>query len=242
MVYYSVVIPIKNEEENIEDLIEEIEPVMEKLEHAWELICVDDGSTDQSLLILQNLCKSKPYLRILSFTRNFGQSNAFAAGFEAAHGDYIITLDADRQNDPGDIPNLIAARHEYDLVIGWRIHRHDSLQKKITSRISNWVRSRFCRDGVHDTGCSLKVYRRDALKKIKLFKGMHRFFPALFLIEGFRIKEVPVKHRERKKGKTKYSFFNRSFGPIIDMLAVRWMRSRTLRYHIREEITYDKMK
>ncbi|MCH9626943.1 MAG: Dodecaprenyl-phosphate galacturonate synthase [Chlamydiales bacterium] len=235
---YSIVIPIKNEEENIADLVAEVEPVMEELGEPWELICIDDGSTDQSLLILQDLCQQKPYLRVLTFTRNFGQSAAFAAGFEAAQGELIITLDGDRQNDPADIPKLTAAITECDLVVGWRVNRRDPWKKRIVSKLSNWVRSRLCRDEMHDTGCSLKIYRAEALRKIKMYKGMHRFLPALFKIEGFRIKEVPVNHRERAKGATKYHFFNRSIGPIVDMFVVRWMRHRALKHQIREEISH----
>lgn len=238
---YSVVIPIKNEEENIKDLIQEIEPVMNGLAQQWELICIDDGSTDRSLLIMQELCKQKPYLRILSFTRNFGQSAAFSAGFKAAKGELIITLDGDRQNDPADIPKLTAAITDCDLVVGWRVNRKDTFQKRIISRVSNWIRSRLCDDGVHDTGCSLKVYRKEAVSHIKMYKGMHRFLPALFKNEGFRVKEIPVNHRERSRGVTKYHFFNRSIGPIVDMLAVRWMRSRTLHHQVREEISHDRL-
>jgi dolichol-phosphate mannosyltransferase len=237
---YSVVIPIKNEEENIKELVQEIEPVMEQLRQTWELICIDDGSTDRSLLILQDLCKQKPHMRILSFSRNFGQSAAFSAGFKAARGEVIITLDGDRQNDPADIPKLTAAIADCDLVVGWRVNRKDGWQKRMISRISNWIRSRLCRDGIHDTGCSLKVYRRDALTSIKMYRGMHRFLPALFKIEGFRVKEIPVNHRERSKGSTKYHFFNRSFGPIVDMFVVNWMRHRSLNPQIREEITHEK--
>jgi dolichol-phosphate mannosyltransferase len=238
---YSVVIPIKNEEENIKDLVQEIEPVMNSMAREWELICIDDGSTDRSLLILQDLCKQKPYLRILSFTRNFGQSAAFAAGFKAAKGEVIITLDGDRQNDPADIPKVTAAINDADLVVGWRVNRKDTFQKRAISRVSNWIRSRLCADGVHDTGCSLKAYRKEALSHIKMYRGMHRFLPALFKIEGFRVKEIPVNHRERSKGTTKYHFFNRSLGPIMDMFVVRWMRYRTLHHQIREEISHDKL-
>jgi dolichol-phosphate mannosyltransferase len=237
---YSVVIPIKNEEENIQNLVQELEPIMEALAQTWELICVDDGSSDRSLVILEDLCKKKPYIRILSFTHNFGQSAAFAAGFQAAKGDFIITLDADGQNDPADIPKLTAAISDCDLVVGWRINRKDPKHKKVISRVSNWIRSRLCADGIHDTGCSLKVYRKTALNHIKMYRGMHRFLPALFKIEGFHVKEVPVNHRERTHGTTKYHFFNRSLGPIIDMFVVRWMRKRVLRPQIREEITHEK--
>jgi len=232
----SVIIPIKDEQENIVDLIAEIEPVMEGLGKPWELLCIDDGSEDQSLALLQDLCQQKPYLRVLSFTKNFGQSNAFAAGFKAARGSFIVTLDGDRQNDPADIPKLMEAIEKADLVVGWRVNRKDTLQKRLISRGANWVRSRMCRDGMHDTGCSLKVYRKEALAKIKLFDGMHRFLPALFKIEKMRIQEVPVNHRSREKGKTKYHFFNRSLKPLVDLFVVRWMRKHALDYKIEKEL------
>lgn len=231
---YSVVIPIKDEEENILPLVEELEKVMAPLGKKWELICIDDGSTDQSLPLLLHLASQKNYLKIITFTKNFGQSSAFAAGFEAASGEFVITCDADLQNDPQDIPRLIDAVGDCDLVCGWRAHREDPWNKKMISKIANRVRGRLCQDGMHDTGCSLKIYRTQALRRIKMYKGMHRFLPALFQIEGFRVKEVVVNHRERIKGKTKYHFFNRLVGPIIDMFVVRWMRQKRLIHQIKE--------
>lgn len=232
---YSVVIPLKNEEENIVDLINELEPVMANLESDWELICVDDGSTDQTLQILNALLKEKPYLRVLVFKENYGQSSAFDAGFKAAKGQFVITLDGDRQNDPTDIPKLVKLIEDKDLVCGIRVKRKDTLTKRITSKLANFVRRNICDDGVSDTGCSLKIYRTSALKKIKMYHGMHRFLPALFKIEGFRIHETPVNHRERTKGTTKYNFLNRSFNTVADLFAVRWMKKRHLNYQINKE-------
>ncbi len=229
---YSVIIPLKNEEQNIELLVNEIEPVMQQLNRPWELICVDDGSTDKTPLILQKLSKQKDYLQVLTFTKNFGQSSAFDAGFKAAKGEFVITLDGDLQNDPKDIPKLIKLLDRADLVCGWRQNRKDRWNKRWISKIANFVRSRFCEDGIHDTGCSLKIYRRSCLQQVKLFQGMHRFLPALFLIEGFRVAESPVNHRPRHGGKTKYHFFNRSLNTLADLLAVRWMRKRRLRYEM----------
>jgi len=237
MILYSVVVPLMNEQDNISELIAELEPVMNSLGKPWELICVDDGSTDNTLAILKDLSKQKKYLKILSFKRNFGQSSAFDAGFKKAKGQFVITLDGDRQNDPADIPKLINMIPENDLVCGRRINRRDPWSKKIISLFANFIRSRACQDGVQDTGCSLKIYRTECLKNIKMYQGMHRFLPALFSIEGYRIKEVPVNHRERIKGKTKYNFFNRSFNTIADMWAVQWMRKRQLKYQI--EKTYE---
>lgn len=235
-VKYSVVVPLKNEEDNIADLIKEIEPVMEALKKPWELICIDDGSTDRTLEILESLVDKKPYLRILVFTRNFGQSSAFDAGFKASKGEFVITMDGDRQNDPADIPKLIEAVNDCDLACGYRVHRRDPLNKKMISWLANSIRGRLCQDGVQDTGCSLKVYRTKSLRCLKMYQGMHRFLPALFKIEGFRVKECPVNHRPRIHGKTKYHFFNRSFNTIADMFAVWWMRRRHLHYKIEREV------
>jgi dolichol-phosphate mannosyltransferase len=232
---YSVVIPLMNEEENIQDLIEELRPIMKGLQKPWELICIDDGSTDQTLQVLQKLRTQMPELRVISFERNFGQTSAFDAGFRSALGQYVITLDGDRQNDPRDIPKLVALAASHDLIVGWRKQRQDSLIKKMTSTIANFVRGRVCKDHMHDTGCSLKLYRKSALDAIQLFHGMHRFLPALFLMKGFRVTEIPVNHRKRAKGKTKYNFFNRSFNTVADMLAVRWMGSRLLQYKVKQE-------
>ena len=230
--FYSIVIPLKNEAGNINALIEEIEPVMNNLGKPWELICIDDGSTDRTREILNALASQKPYLRPIFFTKNFGQSSAFEAGFKHAQGTFVITLDGDGQNDPKDIPALLAFTPEYDLVCGSRVKRKDSFIKRLNYRCANIIRSRLCDDGVEDTGCSLKVYRKQCLDQIKLFHGLHRFLPALFKIEGFSIKEIPVNHRERLRGKSNYNFFNRSFNTVADLLAVLWMKKRHLHYKI----------
>jgi len=234
---YSVIVPLKDEEGNIRDLVEEIEPVMQQQGAAWELICIDDGSTDKTLTILNDLKKTRQYLRTLVFTRNYGQSSAFDAGFNAAKGEFIISLDGDRQNDPNDIPKLIEISEDYDLVCGIRQKRKDTFFKKIISYFANTIRSRVCDDGIADTGCSLKIYRKSCLQNIKLYHGMHRFLPALFQIEGYTVGQIPVNHRERVKGKTKYNILNRSFNTIADMFAVRWMRKRKLNYEIEREIS-----
>lgn len=230
---YSVVIPMKNEEGNVVALIDELQPVMDNLKESWELLCIDDGSTDKTLALLNEQAKHKPYLRVIAFDGNFGQSSAFDAGFKLARGEWIITLDGDRQNDPTDIPKLLAACADADLVCGIRQKRNDPWLKRVTSYLANQIRGRLCKDGMRDTGCSLKIYRKACLQHIKMFHGMHRFLPALFTIEGFRLKQIPVNHRERIQGKTKYSLFNRSFA-IADMLAVRWMYKRRLKYKIKQ--------
>lgn len=237
--HYSVVIPLKNEEGNIQDLIKELEPIMQSLGKPWELICIDDGSTDRTREILKNLIKENKNIHLIAFERNFGQSSAFDAGFKASKGSIIITLDGDRQNDPKDIPSLLEALEDADMVCGIRKQRKDSLFKRLISKSANRVRSYLCDDGVEDTGCSLKAYRKECLSQIRLYQGMHRFLPALFKIEGFRVKQIPVNHRERTKGKSNYNLFNRSFNTFADLLAVRWMKKRHLSYKIEEDVEYE---
>lgn len=232
--YFSIVIPIKDEKENILPLIVEIENVMNSFRRPWEMICIDDGSTDGSCELIKELREEKTFLTLIEFGGNFGQTSAFDAGFKRAQGEFVITLDGDGQNDPADIPKLVAKATQADLVCGIRVNRRDPFYKKIISKLSNFVRSRLCQDGIQDTGCSLKIYRRSCLNAIKLFDGMHRFLPALFKIEGFSVLEVPVNHRERTKGKSKYHFFNRLIKPILDMFAVFWMRRRKLAYTIKK--------
>lgn len=229
---YSIVIPLKNEEGNILNLIAEIEPVMKTLNSPWELICIDDGSTDKTLSILKNAAQNKNFLKIIPFKKNYGQSSAFEAGFKAAQGKFVVTLDGDGQNDPTDIPKLITLIDTCDLVCGIRSKRRDTWSKRIISKIANRVRNWFCDDGVLDTGCSLKVYRKECLDKIKMYQGMHRFLPALFKIEGFRLQQIPVNHRERVSGISNYNIFNRSFNTLADLWAVRWMKKRHIRYEI----------
>lgn len=232
---YSVLIPLKDEEENIEPLVNEIEQVMNTLEKSWELVCVDDGSTDRTPDILKKLEQERSYLRIIKLKQNYGQSTAFAAGFERVRGEFAITLDGDGQNDPADIPKLLAMLNDYDMICGIRQKRQDKPIKRMVSLCANAIRSRVCQDGMKDTGCSLKVYRTSCLKRIKMYEGMHRFLPALFIVEGYKVGQVEVNHRERQAGQSKYSFSNRSFNTIFDMFAVCWMRKRRLGYEVEGE-------
>jgi len=233
---YSIVVPMKDEEDHVGDLLAEIEPVMNTLGHPWELICIDDGSSDGTGKRLQGLRQQHPFLTILTLAKSSGQSAALAAGFARARGEFIITLDGDRQNDPADIPKLLTAIADYDLVCGRRVTRSDPWTRKVISYLSNAIRRRVCGDGIHDTGCALKVCRRSCLRQIRLFNGMHRFLPALFQIEGFRVREIPVSHRARTAGQSKVRLGSRLFGPVFDMLGVAWMRKRRLRYHLERDI------
>lgn len=238
---YSIIVPIYNEADNILPLIEEIEWVMNTNPNSWEVIFVDDGSQDASLCILQKLVKSKPYLRCLQLKQNYGQTSAFAAGVKAARGTYVISLDGDGQNDPRDIPLLIntCTAENLDLVTGKRKNRQDPWYKRMIGKVANRVRSSVLEDNVQDTGCSLKIYRRSCLEQIQLFKGMHRFLPALFQIQGFRTKEVPVHHRSRTRGKSKYHLFNRGLSLFFDLLAVAWMKKRRIAYVVEREFASE---
>lgn len=233
---YSIIIPIYNEEENIIPLIEEIEKAMQPFQEPWEVLCIDDGSSDSSLNILKDLQKTKNFVRILVFDKNYGQTSAFDAGFKNGRGEIFITMDGDRQNDPNDIPKLIEALNDCDMACGWRVNRKDTWTKRVTSSIANMVRSRVCQDGLQDANCSLKAFSSEKFRSIKMFHGMHRFLPTLFSIEGFIIKPIPVNHRERPRGTSKYSIFNRFLGPITDMFAVYWMRKRHLSYRFKEKL------
>jgi len=228
----SIVVPVYNEEKNLPILIPQIADVMQRLGRKYEIILVDDGSTDNSFNVITTLAKQYIELRYIRFNSNSGQSAAFDAGFKTAVGEIIVTLDSDLQNNPEDIPNLLSHIPEYDIVCGWRVKRQDSLVRKFSSRIANSIRNLFIKDGIHDTGCSLKAYKKEWLAKIKLYNGMHRFLPALLQIEGARILEVEVSHNPRHYGSSKYNIRNRLFAVIYDMLAVQWMHRRTLLYKI----------
>lgn len=224
----SIVIPLYNEEENVAALTEEVARAIPHQD--WELIYVDDGSTDQTVARIPRL----PFVRILEFTSNRGQSAAMHAGIHAARGQLIALLDGDLQNDPADIPKLIAETEKgFDLVCGYRAKRRDSTFRRLQSRVANWVRSRFTGDGVRDTGCSLKVMRRECRDALILFRGMHRFIPALIKGAGFRLTEIPVNHRPRLHGVSKYGFGNRAFRATRDMFGVRWLLSRQCHYQLR---------
>lgn len=233
---YSLVIPLYNEAPNLMNLIAEISLVMDGLRKPWEILCVDDGSTDHTHRLLTELARDNTHLIAITLDRNYGQSAALAAGFRRARAEVIITLDGDGQNLPADIPLLINALDGFDLVCGYRMQRQDPWWRLTLSRIANAVRSRLCGDGMRDSCCALKVYRKACLQQIKLFDGMHRFLPALFHIEGYRIREIPVRHRPRTAGRSKYPFYRRILKPIIDLLAVTWMRWRHLQGNIGSSI------
>jgi len=237
--WISVVIPIKDERDNLVPLTDQLMKVLQAREESrtapFEIIYVDDGSSDGSSEIMDRLAAEHGPVTVLHFDRNYGQSAGFDAGFKRATGALVATLDGDLQNDPADIATLLAYSRDYDLVCGWRKDRHDSVVRKISSRIANAVRKAVTGDRVHDTGCSLKLFRRCVVERLQLFTGMHRFFPALALMHGFSVTEVPVRHHPRTHGISKYGVGNRLFKSLYDLLAVRWMQSRCLRYRLRDK-------
>jgi dolichol-phosphate mannosyltransferase len=230
----SVVIPVYNERDNLHPLTAQTLKALTGQVSSFEIIYVDDGSTDGSGALLDQLAQHYPEIQVMHFARNYGQTAAFDAGFRQARGELIATLDADLQFDPADIPRLLPLAKQYDLVCGWRRDRHDTLVKRLSSRIANLVRNTVTHDGVHDTGCSLKVFRRAIIERIPLFEGMHRFFPALARMHGFSLTEVPIHHYPRAHGLSKYGIGNRLFKGLYDLIAVRWMQKRCLRYTYRK--------
>lgn len=242
----SIVIPVFNEEENISRLSSAIHTAMANIEYSYECIFVDDGSTDESYREMKGVCaKYENYkttklinnydFRIVRLKRNYGQTAALDAGFKASRGKYIVMIDADLQNDPFDIQLLFLEIDGYDMVCGWRYERQDPFLKIMSGRVANYVRNKLSDENIKDTGCSLKIFRRECLEKINLYDGMHRFLPTLFKMEGYLVKEVKVKHRPRVYGKSKYNIRNRIFKSFLDLLAVRWMKKRKLYYEEKDE-------
>ena len=234
--WLSLVIPAFNEHGNIRPLYEEIVRALASLGRAYEILFIDDGSTDGTSEAIDALARQDPAVRAVHFESNAGQSAGFEAGFRLARGAVFITLDADMQNDPNDIPALLTTLEttRAGAVIGVRVGRRDSWLRRVSSRIGNFVRNALTKDHVTDTGCSLKVYRREALSNVKMFRGMHRFLPTLIRAEGFEVVEAAVNHRPRAHGTSKYGIANRALSGLMDVLAVRWMRERALHYTIRK--------
>ncbi|MCP4668503.1 MAG: glycosyltransferase family 2 protein [Deltaproteobacteria bacterium] len=233
----SIVIPLKDESDNIGHLADELTGVLERHPWSWECIWVDDGSTDDTLSILKGLVQKDPRHRYISFEKNAGQSAAFYAGFEAARGATLATIDGDGQNDPAGIPSLVemVESGECDMANGYRARRQDTLVRKLSSRIANAFRNWVTGKTVRDVGCSTRVFRRECIESLPPFKGMHRFLPTLVGIRGFRLAEAPVEHRPRVYGKTKYSINNRLWVGLMDTFGVLWLRKRAFRYIIQSQ-------
>ena len=226
----SVVIPVFNERDNLAPLLKELGQVLEGLGKSYEVLCIDDKSTDDSLAVLSALQKDRPFLRIVRHCVNSGESAAEATGFRHAKGHVIVTMDADQQNDPADIPALLEAlREDVAAVCGVRRVRMDDRVKRISSRLANGFRNRVTGDRVSDAGCTFRALRRCALHDVPVFNGMHRFLPTILRLQGFRADEILVNHRPRTRGKSKYGVGNRVWRGIADCLAMRWYKSRCVR-------------
>jgi len=230
----SVIVPVFNEVENIALLWMELDAVLGRLGRSAEIVFVDDGSTDGSADAIRAVMAQDPRVRLLCFDANAGLTAAFHAGYEAARGQIVATLDGDLQNDPQDLPLLLAALEGTDAAVGWRRERHDPWPKRVSSRIANALRNWLTGDEVRDSACSLRVMRRECVGAIPPYTGMHRFVPTLLRTAGYQVVEVPVHHRPRRFGRSKYGIKNRALRAFVDLLAVRWMMRRAVRYRVRE--------
>lgn len=229
----SVVIPAHNEAGNLEPLLEELTSVLDALRASSEIVLVDDGSEDGSVELLGRLAAAEPRLRAVFLDRRYGQSAALLCGFQHARGARIVTMDADRQTDPADIPRLLELLPGHGAVVGIRVQRHDSWWRRFSSWFANGVRNWLTREDIRDTGCPMKAFDAQALKALPRFDGVHRFLPTLIRLQGYRVVQVPVTHRPRQAGSSKYGTWNRAFRGLRDALGVRWLQDRHLRWQLR---------
>ena len=230
----SVVIPMFNEADNVQLLWEELDAVLAKLGLRAEILFVDDGSTDRTVDAVRAVMKDDPRVRLLRFESNAGLTAAFHAGYAAARAPLVATIDADLQNDPRDLEPLLKALENADAAVGYRMQRHDRWRKRIASRIANFIRNRLTGEDIRDSACSLRVMRRECLAALPPYSGMHRFVPTLLRIAGFRVREVPVHHRARHLGQSKFGIWDRALPAFVDLLVVRWMMRRTFRAQARD--------
>ena len=229
----SLVAPVYDEVDNLEPLLRRVVEVFGD-RMMWELVLVDDGSRDGSAERIRALAERDPRVVGAFFARNCGQTAATCAGLQLARGALIATLDADLQNDPGDLLAMLAALGDHDAVVGYRMKRRDTFVRRASSRIANRIRNWISKDSIRDTGCSLKLFRARAIQNLPLFEGMHRFLPTLLRYHGFSVVEYPVSHHPRVAGTSKYGVMNRAFRALKDLLAVRWMRARRILLPLRE--------
>ena len=235
----SLVIPCYNEEGSLRALIAAIREAVDPLKLPYEVVITDDCSRDKSWETLKELAAGDRRIRAQRFAFNCGESAASFAGMKAARGNYIVTLDADLQNDPKDLPKFLDALKKFDCVCGTRVEsrsRGDHSIRIASSRIANWVRNKLSDENISDAGCCYRAFKRECIDNLKYFKGMHRFLPTLFKIDGFTVTEVPVTTNPRFAGKSNYGVWNRLFASFYDLLAVRWMKKRMLQYKVAEKI------
>jgi glycosyltransferase involved in cell wall biosynthesis len=238
MVELSVVIPVYNEEDNLPRLWPELRDVLEQMAVPFEVIFVDDGSRDRSAEIIRAMREADGRVRLVRLKANAGETAATDAGFKAARGQRVVTMDADLQNDPHDIPGLVQRLEQWDAATGWRVSRGegDSIIRRISSRVANGMRNWLSDESIRDSGCTFRAFRRECLRGLVLYRGFHRFIPTLLRMRGYRVVEVPVRNRPRGFGRSKYGVLNRVFVAFVDLLVVRWMKNRLLRYEIAEDL------
>jgi glycosyltransferase involved in cell wall biosynthesis len=235
----SLVIPCYDEEGNLRPLIGAIRQAVDPLSLPYEIVITDDCSKDKSWEILKELAATDSRIRIQRFAFNCGESAASWAGLKAARGKYLVTLDADLQNNPKDLPKFLEALKQFDCVCGTRVEsrgKGDNFVRIASSRIANWVRNKLSGEQISDAGCTYRAFKRECIENLKFFKGMHRFLPTLFKIEGFTVTEIQVTNNPRFAGQSHYGVWNRLFASFYDLLAVRWMKKRMLRFQIAERV------
>jgi glycosyltransferase involved in cell wall biosynthesis len=235
----SVVAPCHNERDNLQPLADAIRAALDPPGVSYEIVLVDDCSTDGSWDTLKELGRRDPRIRAQRFAQNCGQSAALWAGIQASRGRIIVTMDSDMQNHPRDIPRLLEALKHCDCVCGTRVEaraKGDGFLRIASSRIANWVRNKLSGETISDAGCCYRAFRRDCIANVKFFKGAHRFLPTLIKLEGFTVTEIPVSHQPRQAGQTHYGIWNRLFKSSTDLLAVRWMKKRMIRYKIADTV------
>jgi dolichol-phosphate mannosyltransferase len=237
----SVVIPVYNEEESLPPLWAELREVLERLNVAFEVVFVDDGSRDRSAEIVRAFRDADRRVRLVRLKENGGETAATDAGFKAARGRRVVVMDADLQNDPADIPTLLSHLDHWDAATGWRVERArgDNLVRRVSSRVANHLRNWLSQESIQDSGCTFRAFRRECLRGLVLYKGFHRFIPTLLKMRGYRVIEVPVRHRPRRFGRSKYGVLNRASVAFADLLAIRWMSARLLRYEVVEDVGGD---
>jgi dolichol-phosphate mannosyltransferase len=234
----SVVIPVYNEEENLPHLWPELREVLDGLELVSEVVFVDDGSVDASAEVVRGFQEKDERVHLVRLKTNAGETAATDAGLRASRGRWVVTMDADLQNDPHDIPMLLKHLEQWDAVTGWRVNRQagDSWLRRVSSRIANRARNSLSDETIQDSGCTFRAFRRECLGRLVLYRGFHRFIPTLLRVDGYRVLEVPVNHRPRRFGQSKYGVMNRAFTGLVDLLVVRWMKQRRLVYEVVDDL------
>ncbi len=237
----SVVIPVYDEEENLPPLWAELGPVLERLGVLFEVVFVDDGSRDRSAEVIRAFHETDKRVRLVRLKTNGGETAATDAGLKAARGRRIVVMDADLQNDPRDIPTLLSHLDHWDAATGWRVNRAegDGFVRRVSSRIANRIRNWLSDETIQDSGCTFRAFRRECLRGLVLYRGLHRFIPTMLKMRGYRVIEVPVNHRPRRFGRSKYGLLSRAVVSCADLLAIRWMQRRLLRYEVVEDVGGD---